>query len=96
MLWPLVWAVLDRSHDVGAIFTSMIIGIALGVVLLLYGGNNASEDMRPKEALVTVGLSWLVVSAIGALPFWLSGSVPSFTDAFFESVPVSLRPEHQS
>jgi len=86
MLWPLVWAVLDRSHDVGAIFTSMIIGIALGVVLLLYGGNNASEDMRPKEALVTVGLSWLVVSAIGALPFWLSGSAPSFTDAFFESV----------
>ncbi len=86
MLWPLAWAVLDRSHDVGGIFTSMIIGIALGAVLLLCGGNNASEDMRPKEALVTVGLSWLVVSAIGALPFWLSGSTPTFTDAFFESV----------
>jgi len=73
MLWPLAWAYLDNSSEVGPIFSSMIIGIAISVILLFAGSNSTSTDMRPREALAIVGLSWLSVSAIGALPFWLSG-----------------------
>lgn len=86
MLLPLGWAVLDKSPDARPIFVSMIIGMALGAILLLIGGRLSREEMRPKEALVTVGLSWILASAIGSLPFWLSGAVPTFADAFFESV----------
>lgn len=86
MLWPLAWAYLDNSSEVGPIFSSMIIGIAISVILLFAGSNSTSTDMRPREALAIVGLSWLSVSAIGALPFWLSGALPSYTDAFFEAV----------
>ncbi|HOM98381.1 MAG TPA: potassium transporter TrkG, partial [Acetomicrobium sp.] len=86
MLLPLGWAVLDKSPDVRPIFISMMIGVTLGAILLLIGGRLSREEMRPKEALVAVGLSWVLASAIGALPFWLSGAVPSFADAFFESV----------
>jgi len=86
MLLPLGWAVLDKSPDARPIFVSMIIGMALGAILLLIGGRLSREEMRPKEALVAVGLSWILASAIGSLPFWLSGAVPTFADAFFESV----------
>jgi len=86
MLWPLAWAYLDNSSEVGPIFSSMIIGIAISVILLFAGSNSTSTDMRPREALAIVGLSWLSISAIGALPFWLSGALPSYTDAFFEAV----------
>jgi len=42
--------------------------------------------MQRKDAYLTVTLSWLIICLIGSLPYILSGSIPSFTDAFFESV----------
>ena len=38
-----------------------------------------------KEGFVTVALAWLIMSLIGAIPFHVSGEIPSFLDAFFES-----------
>ncbi len=39
-----------------------------------------------KEGCIATALSWLVLSLLGCLPFWLSGEIPSFTDALFETV----------
>ena len=39
-----------------------------------------------REGFVTVGLAWIFVSLFGALPFFLSGEIPHFVDAFFETV----------
>ncbi|MBD5552516.1 MAG: TrkH family potassium uptake protein [Lachnospiraceae bacterium] len=39
-----------------------------------------------KEGCVTTALSWIFMSFFGALPFWLSGEIPSLTDALFETV----------
>ena len=39
-----------------------------------------------KEGLVCVGISWIVLSLFGCLPFWLSREIPIFVDAFFEIV----------
>ncbi len=39
-----------------------------------------------KEGLVCVGLSWLVMSLLGCLPFYFSGAIPDFVDALFEIV----------
>ncbi len=59
--------------------------------LLLLGG--AASFRKPKntaiyakEGLVIVGLSWILMSAFGALPFVFSGYIPQFVDAFFEVV----------
>lgn len=38
------------------------------------------------EGFVAVSLSWVVLSFFGALPFYLSGEIPSFTDALFETI----------
>lgn len=38
-----------------------------------------------KTGFLIVGLSWLVMSLVGALPFWISGEVPSYIDALFET-----------
>lgn len=58
---------------------------------LLSGGLLAlcPYDARPlerREGLAAVPLIWCVVTLFGSLPFWLSGAVPSFTDAFFEAM----------
>ncbi len=39
-----------------------------------------------KEGCVTTALSWIFLSFFGALPFWISGEIPSLTDALFETV----------
>ena len=46
----------------------------------------ARSDFHAREGLVTVGLAWIVVSAFGALPFCLSGAIPNYIDALFETV----------
>ncbi len=45
-----------------------------------------SSDLFAREGFVTVGLSWLLMSAFGALPFVLSGDIPHYVDALFETV----------
>jgi trk system potassium uptake protein len=42
--------------------------------------------MQKKDAYITVTLSWFIISLTGSLPYIISGAIPSFTDAFFESV----------
>ena len=39
-----------------------------------------------REGLVCVGIGWTLLSALGALPFVLSGEIPRYIDAFFETV----------
>ena len=39
-----------------------------------------------REGFVTVSLCWIVLSVTGAIPFVLSGEIPSFTDALFETI----------
>jgi len=67
-------------------------GFAITMVLMLVisvpilAKKNIRPDFHAREGLVTVGLSWIVVSAFGALPFVFSGAIPNYIDAFFETV----------
>jgi trk system potassium uptake protein TrkH len=45
-----------------------------------------SADLRPKEGFAIVTFAWLFFSLFGALPFVFHGAIPSFTDAFFETM----------
>lgn len=62
------------------------------IVALLVGGamtflcRPKNRGIFAKEGFVIVATSWLLLSAIGALPFTLSGDIPSYVDAFFETV----------
>lgn len=39
-----------------------------------------------KEGCVATSMSWILLSILGALPFWLSGEIPSYEDALFETI----------
>ena len=42
--------------------------------------------MFAREGMVIAALMWIIFSAVGALPFYLSGSIPHYVDALFESI----------
>ncbi len=46
----------------------------------------ASRQIGASEGMISVGLGWVVISLFGCLPFLLSGQIPSFIDALFETV----------
>ncbi len=63
------------------------IALALAVALVLYRiCRGAPSAFYAKEGFVCVALSWVVLSIVGCLPFWISREIPSFVDAFFEIV----------
>ncbi len=62
-------------------------GIILALVALLaFVSRNARKDFFAREGLICVGSSWILMSALGCLPFVLSGAIPNYVDALFEMV----------
>lgn len=65
----------------------LIVSAVLGVIFLIFGRKKPENKMiYGKEGLVIVGLAWILWSLFGALPFVMTGSIPSYLDAFFETV----------
>lgn len=60
-------------------------GLTLVVGLFLKSFKPKNVRMSPKEGFIVVGLAWVILSIFGALPFFISGAIPSFVDAFFET-----------
>lgn len=68
-----------------------IILIAISIITFLVGylmSHKKPEvtSFYTREGFVAVALSWLILSVIGALPFYLTGSIPSYVDALFETI----------
>lgn len=60
-------------------------GILLIVSLVLKINSETTKKFYTKEGMITVALSWILMSFFGALPFYFSGEIPSLIDAFFET-----------
>ena len=85
-LFPLLIAVIDHEpRNILAYIESLCLILLVGSALLLFsrGGNRMFSAL---EGFAATGLSWIFMSAFGALPFFLSGQIPSYVDAFFEMV----------
>ena len=66
------------------LLTMVLILATWGILMLLC--RKAPKTMGAKDGLVCVGLSWIIMSIFGCLPFWFSREIPNFVDAFFETV----------
>ena len=86
LLPPLFISVFCGEWDAvrGFVYTIVISGGLSG--LLYMACRKAGRLFGAREGLVCVGLSWIILSILGCLPFFLSGSIPNFADAIFESV----------
>lgn len=72
----------ERAAVFGFALTVLLLA-ALGVPLALLRVKR--KEIFARDGLVTVGLVWLTVSLLGALPFFFSRTIPSYIDALFET-----------
>ena len=65
----------------------LAVAAVLGVIYLVLGRRKPKNNrIYGKEGFAVVGLAWVLWSLFGALPFVISGAVPNYVDAFFETV----------
>lgn len=85
LLLPIIVSFIYRENY------SNVLSFLVTIFLLLLSGyllgykSDASGAFYEKEGFIIVSLSWILLSAFGALPFVFSGSIPNFIDAFFET-----------
>lgn len=84
MLLPIPFSIYYGDGDYSAFLMSA--GVTFFAGLLAFRSNKLEQDLRPKEGFAVVTLAWLSFSAFGTLPYLFSNSIPSVTDAFFETV----------
>lgn len=73
------------GEDQGMVYFALAL-LAIAAGLLASRRKLPNEAIYQREGFVAVGLSWLLLSLYGALPFVLTGEIPSYVDALFEIV----------
>ena len=82
---PFVVSLIYREpREAVAFLITMAVCLALGVLCLM---RKPKEPMfYPREGYVITALSWILISVLGALPFFISGAIPDVVSALFETV----------
>ncbi len=85
LLIPFVMALGYQEQNTALAFGLVIAGlIVLGVLGSIFKPKN--REIKPRCGIMLVALSWIGISLVGALPFTISGYVPNYIDALFETV----------
>lgn len=69
--------------DVSAFLFTILFILCFGIPMMMVKPKN--KNIYPKDGFAIVAIGWLLISFFGAFPFYFSGAIPSFVDAFFES-----------
>ncbi len=85
LLLPCLVALIYREWADGLVFLILFL-VCLVVAEIGKRFKPKSTVFYAREGFVTVSLSWLLLGLVGALPFYISRSIPRFIDAFFETV----------
>lgn len=85
LILPAVVSLIYRESCVWDFLITAVLALVLGTLFTLIA-KPRDHVIYAKEGFIIVSVAWLVMSALGALPFVFSGEIPSFTDAFFETV----------
>jgi len=85
MLPAILFGIYYREFDTYSLLYSLIICVSMGgIMFFLYYKENSK--LYALDAFFIVGFGWIIIGAFGALPYILSGVLPNFFDAFFETI----------
>lgn len=76
----------DEIPTVFAFLKTLAIVIPLSVLMYFLTRTGKNHVLGTREGFLLVSTSWIFSSLAGALPFVFSGAIPSYTDAFFETM----------
>jgi hypothetical protein len=84
MLLPSIVGLIYREQKGFAFIIVAIVSFIIGMIITRFKPKN--QKLYTKEGFVVVALSWIMISAVGALPFVINKDIPHFIDAMFETI----------
>lgn len=84
MLLPCVTSLIYHEEEGRYFFVVACICMLIGVLMTLH--KPKSTTFYLKEGCLATSLSWILLSLFGAIPFWISGEIPHWEDALFETI----------
>lgn len=84
MILPLITSFIFNDGCVLVFACTIVLCTIIGILLRMK--TPTFKDVYAKEGFIIVALSWIVISIFGALPFWISGHIPKYYDALFETI----------
>lgn len=85
LLLPVIVALIYAEGDLLSLLITAALCAGLGGLMMLCKPKQ-NRAMHARDGFVVVSLSWILISLLGALPFYLQGAIPSYLDAVFETV----------
>ncbi|MBD3309197.1 TrkH family potassium uptake protein [candidate division KSB3 bacterium] len=86
MIGALLWAIYFSEPVWKHFLLTIVLALILGFGLMWEGKKEHFVSLSRKEAMLMVGLGWFVAGLVGAVPFYISGHIPHYYDAFFETI----------
>lgn len=86
MMSGLPFSIYHGDDDIYVLLGSGVGTSLAGLLLLLLNRSEHKPELNKRDGYVIVALGWVVMSIFGAIPFVIHGSIPSYTDAFFETM----------
>jgi len=76
------------EKDLFGFIMASLISVCCGMTFMMIGKSARKREgsMTRRDGYIVVAISWVLFSIFGSLPFYISGYIPNFTDAFFETM----------
>lgn len=86
LLAPIAISLIKGDGEALIFLKSAAVAAAVAGLLIWQGHNKMKTyEVQSRDGLATVGLAWLLIGVLGALPYWISDALPGFWDGLFES-----------
>lgn len=86
MTTAIPFSVYFKEDDLYPFIYSSLITLASGFLMTRFTKDNKNDEVRKRDGFLIVALGWFAMTIFGTLPYILTGTIPVFTDAFFETI----------
>ncbi|MDR2459273.1 MAG: hypothetical protein LBE38_00615 [Deltaproteobacteria bacterium] len=81
-IFPIICSFIYEEEVLVNFFEAAIVSLLFGGLLMSLGYSARHQETRYRDSLAVVGISWFLISCIGALPYWFSGNLDVWGAAF--------------
>jgi trk system potassium uptake protein TrkH len=86
MAFPLLVSLIYEDGSARALLISMLISSCIGLIFFLLTREKESPHLNHRDGIAIVTFGWVMAGLFGTLPYFFSGCIPGFTNAYFESL----------
>ena len=76
------------ENDLFGFIMAALLSACCGMIFMMIGKSTRNQEggMTRRDGYIVVAISWVLFSVFGSMPYYVSGYIPNFTDAYFETI----------